>query len=354
MPARPPRWKVAYDNLTDAGELNDREWAAAGVPYSKWPEEVLEFGRQRTARRDAEREANRTPEQREAIRLRDQRTQAWVDQLAANKEKWKDEEILSRWDGGDPTPELAQEAYTNQELQRIEADHVAEQAQAIFDKGDYLKAGENAEIALSLDPNNQTAINILGMVQEFGVVGMGSRTPGVSQYEPTPLSPANIAPVVSPPPPPPPPPIPTPTTSTNTTPAVVAQTGTNTPTADAAQPDEDWLTSLSAEDQQTLIANTLDFADETRDNQLEVVSESQWLDELEREVARLAFPNEELSTAIQMINTREWLDSGALGHLENRAANNLRKRFRTPRSDNPNRSRDNRQKAADLIRQHGR
>lgn len=101
-----------------------------------------------------------------------------------------------------------------------------------------------------------------------------------------------------------------------------------------------------------MIANSLDFADDIRENQLEVVSESQWLDELEREVARLAFPNEELSTAIQIINTREWLDSGAMGNLEGRAANNLRKRFRTPRSDNPNRSRNNREQAADLIKQY--
>ena len=144
---------------------------------------------------------------------------------------------------------------------------------------------------------------------------------------------------------------------------VVDQAGTNALTADVIQPDqpdggtgagEDWITSLSAEDQETLIANSLDFAGQIRENQLELLSDSQWRDEFEREVARLAFPNEELATALQIINTREWLDSGAMGNLEGRALNNLRKRFRTARSDDPNRSGDNRQQAADLIRQHGR
>jgi hypothetical protein len=214
MPTRPgmtqqrePRWQAAYDRLVPdpdlvsafgySGELDDRKWSEAKIPYPKWPEEVKEAKRERQAARRQEVESfleeNRTDEQRAIIKQREEREQAWADKVASGKERRKDEEIFSRWDGGDPTSEWAQEAYTTQELQRVEASQVAEQAQAWFDSDradGYSRAKEAAELALNIDPNNQEAANILGMIQEFGAGGIGSRTPGVPQYagnEPTPL-----------------------------------------------------------------------------------------------------------------------------------------------------------------------
>jgi len=412
---RPPRWQAAYDRLDPdpdggpfggyTGELDDRKWSEAKIPYPKWPEAVKHAKSERQAAWREEMEsfhdANRTDEQRAIIKQSEERGQAWEDKLAAGAtrreeaereqaqsrqaDKERNEEImLNKWAQANPLQEQAQEAYTSQELQRVDAivdaSQVAEQAQALFDNGDYAKAQENAEIALNLDPTNQEAIATLGLLQDFykklADERYGSSSSEAGEFgwatESTPLSPANIAPPGTPPPAPTPTPTPTPTpiptpttstnaltadvtqTGTNVPPAVVARTGTNALTADVIQPDQpddDWLTSLPEEDQIKMVTNALNFADQQRRDSIVAISYEQWKDEVEKEAARIAFPDEDLGVALSRMNTQDWIDGANLGYLRSKAMSNVRSKFRIEGRDNPNQAGDNRRRAIDLIRQ---
>jgi hypothetical protein len=364
---RPPRWEAEKEELEAAGNYDDRDWIRAGIPSSKWPTEVGDFYEERTAEGKRERataiRAGRTDEARAIIKQREEREQAWTDKVAAGTAEREEAETLreAQFRVANPTHPSTQRQYNNDGGLEDRDRELVARFDAIANRALLATSRKHSSSELDREPTplddwDQHRMppvppdadgNWIYDKSNGWVWRPTESEPAPSQFfDSTNALTADVT-----------------QTGTNVSQTVVDQAGTNALTADVIQPDqpdggtgagEDWLTSLSTEDQETLIANSLDFAGQIRENQLELLSDSQWRDEFEREVARLAFPNEELATALQIINTREWLDSGAMGNLEGRALNNLRKRFRTARSDDPNRSGDNRQQAADLIRQHGR